>query len=159
MPQVPLRLERQPDLRISSRQRLEQERRVRTDAATALDDGIEPLKRNVHASRRLDLRDAERFEELRVAPETLADFSHRWRVTELALFGSVLRADFREDSNVDVLVTFEPDAQWNLFDLTTMQQKLAEVFGRPVDLVEEAALRNPYRREAILRAKHTLYAA
>ena len=64
MPQVPLRLERQPDLRIPSRQRLEQERRVRTDAATALDDGIEPLKRNVHASRRLDLRDAERFEEL-----------------------------------------------------------------------------------------------
>ncbi len=73
--------------------------------------------------------------------------------------GSVLRADFREDSDVDVLVTFEPDAQWSLFDLTTMQQELAEAFGRPVDLVEEAALRNPYRREAILRAKQTLYAA
>ncbi len=97
--------------------------------------------------------------QLNVAPGTLADFSHCWRVTELALFGSVLRADFREDSDVDVLVTFEPDAQWSLFDLTTMQQELAEAFGRPVDLVEEAALRNPYRREAILRAKQTLYAA
>ncbi|MEO7132778.1 MAG: nucleotidyltransferase domain-containing protein [Vicinamibacterales bacterium] len=74
-------------------------------------------------------------------------------------FGSVLRADFRADSDVDVLVTFEPNAQWSLFALTTMQQELADTFGRPVDLVEEAALRNPFRRQAILRAKRTLYAA
>jgi len=96
---------------------------------------------------------------LNVAPEQLAEFSRRWKVTELALFGSVLRADFRADSDVDVLVTFEPNAQWSLFDLTTMQQELADAFGRPVDLVEEAALRNPFRRQAILRAKQTLYAA
>ena len=96
---------------------------------------------------------------LNVAPEKLAEFSRRWKVTELALFGSVLRADFRAESDVDVLVTFEPDAQWSLFDLTTMQQELADTFGRSVDLVEEAALRNPYRRQAILRAKQTLYAA
>ncbi len=67
---------------------------------------------------------------LSVTPEELADFSRRWKVTELALFGSVLRADFRADSDVDVLVTFEPDAQWSLFDLTTMQQELADTFGR-----------------------------
>ena len=63
------------------------------------------------------------------------------------------------DNDVDVLVTFEPDARCSLFDLTTMQQELADAFGRPVDLVEEAALRNPFRRLAILRAKQTLYAA
>ena len=96
---------------------------------------------------------------LKVAPENLADFSRRWKVTELALFGSVLRADFRADSDVDVLVTFAPDARWSLFDLATMQQELADTFGRSVDLVEEAALRNPFRRQAILRSKQTLYAA
>lgn len=96
---------------------------------------------------------------LNVAPEKLAEFSRRWKVTELALFGSVLRADFGADSDVDILVTFEPDAQWSLFDLATMQQELADMFGRPVDLVEEAALRNPFRRQAILRGKRTLYAA
>lgn len=96
---------------------------------------------------------------LNVAPEKVAEFSRRWKVTELALFGSVLRADFRADSDVDILVTFEPDARWNLFDLATMQQELADAFGRPVDLVEEAALRNPFRRQAILRGKRTLYAA
>lgn len=96
---------------------------------------------------------------LALAPGVLARFARRWKVTELAIFGSAARADFRDDSDVDVLVSFEPDAQWSLFDLATMQQELAEVFERPVDLVEEAALRNPFRRRAILRTKQTLYAA
>ncbi len=94
-----------------------------------------------------------------IAPEKLAAFCRRWEVTELALFGSALRADFRGDSDVDVLVSFAPDAKWSLFDLTAIQQELADMFGRKVDLVEEAALRNPYRRKAILDAKQTLYAA
>ena len=96
---------------------------------------------------------------LAVPSARLADFSRRWKVTELALFGSGLRSDFHEKSDVDVLVTFEPGAPWSLFDLATMRQELVEIFGRPVDLVEEAALRNPYRRRSILGAKHVLYAA
>ena len=64
MPEIPLRLERQPDLRIPTRQRLEQECRVGADTATALDDGVEPLEGDVHASGGLDLGDAERFKEL-----------------------------------------------------------------------------------------------
>ncbi len=96
---------------------------------------------------------------LTVAPEALADFSERWKVRELALFGSAVRDDFRPDSDVDVLVSFTADAQWSLFDLTTMQQELVELFGRPVDLVEEGALRNPYRRRSILNGKRVLYAA
>jgi len=93
------------------------------------------------------------------APEQIADFCCRWKIAELALFGSVLRADFRNDSDVDVLVSFDERGDWSLLDLATMQQELADMFGRSVDLVEEAALRNPYRRRAILESKQILYAA
>ena len=64
VPQVPLRLQRQPDLRVPACQRLEQERGVGADGPAALDDGVEPLKRNVHPVCRLDLRHSKRFEEL-----------------------------------------------------------------------------------------------
>ena len=70
-----------------------------------------------------------------------------------------MREDFRPDSDVDVLVSFEVGAGWSLLDLVTMQEELAVIFGRPVDLVEEAALRNPYRRAAILKSRQVVYAA
>jgi hypothetical protein len=89
----------------------------------------------------------------------IADFSRRWRVAELALFGSVLRDDFRPDSDVDILVTFEPGAPWTLWDLSAMRQELEEIFGRGVDLVEKMGLRNPFRRHAILSNQHLIYAA
>lgn len=96
---------------------------------------------------------------LTVPREDIADLCRRWKVAELAFFGSVMREDFRPDSDVDVLVTFEPLANWSLLDLVTMQEQLATLLGRPVDLVEEPALRNPYRRSAIRQSKHVLYAA
>ena len=89
----------------------------------------------------------------------IGEFCRRWRITELALFGSILRSDFRADSDVDVLVTFAADAMWSLFDLVEMRDELRELFGREVDLVEGAALRNPYRRHAILREKEVIFAA
>jgi len=70
-----------------------------------------------------------------------------------------MREDFRPDSDVDVLVTFDPNADWSLFDLVTMQDELGVILSRRVDLLEEAALRNPYRRSTILQSKHILYAA
>ena len=96
---------------------------------------------------------------LTIDRERLADFCRKWRVTELSFFGSVLRDDFRPDSDVDVLVSFEPNAGWTLLDLVSMQQEIADVLGRSVDLVEGAALRNPYRRSAILKSKQVVYAA
>ncbi len=87
----------------------------------------------------------------------LADFCQRWKVTELALFGSVLRDDFRPDSDVDILVSFYPDARWSLFDLVKMQDELKILFGREVDLVERAGLRNPFRRRAILSSMQVVY--
>lgn len=75
------------------------------------------------------------------------------------MFGSVARGEARADSDVDVLVTFDPDAPWSLMDIVRMQDELREIFGRKVDLVEEPAIRNPYRRRTILRDKKVLYAA
>ncbi len=89
----------------------------------------------------------------------LGDFCRKWQVRELSLFGSALREDFRDDSDVDVLVSFEPHAAWSLLDLVTMQEELEALVGRHVDLVEQEALRNPYRRAAILNSKRVLYAA
>jgi predicted nucleotidyltransferase len=88
----------------------------------------------------------------------LEAFRRRWRVASLALFGSVVREDFRPDSDVDVLVTFDDGAGWSLADMVRMKDELTDIFGRDVDLVEERALRNPFRRRAILREKEVLLA-
>ena len=66
----------------------------------------------------------------------IAEFCRKWRIAEFSLFGSVLRDDFRPDSDVDVLVPFDPDAGWSLFDLVDMQEELTTLCGRDVDVVE-----------------------
>jgi uncharacterized protein len=91
--------------------------------------------------------------------DKIAEFCSRWRIAELALFGSVLRDDFRPDSDVDVLVTFDPNAGWSLFDLVDMREELTTLFGRDIDLVEADGLRNPFRRRAILRSKEVIHVA
>jgi len=96
---------------------------------------------------------------LTVPRDAIADFCRRWRVTEFALFGSAVRDDFGPQSDVDVLVRFEADAGWSLFDLVTMQDELADLFGRKVHLVEAEGLRNPFRREEILRTREIVYAS
>jgi hypothetical protein len=94
-----------------------------------------------------------------VSDDRIADFCRRWKITEMSVFGSIVREDFHPDSDIDVLVSFEADAGWGLVDLVTMQDDLAALLGRPVDLIEEAALRNPYRRAAILESRQLVYAA
>jgi len=92
----------------------------------------------------------------------LATFCGRWKVTELAAFGSILRADFDPDSDIDLLVSFAPDARWSLFDLVTMQEELQAVLGREVDLVEREAVErseNYIRRKSILGSLEVIYAA
>lgn len=96
---------------------------------------------------------------LDVPPERLREFCERWKVAELALFGSAARGDMTPDSDVDLAVTFRPDAGVSLFDFASMQLELEELFGRPVDLVEKASIRNPFRRKSILRDLTILYAA
>jgi predicted nucleotidyltransferase len=86
-------------------------------------------------------------------------FCRKWRIREFALFGSVLRDDFGPESDIDVLVSFEPDAPWSLWDLVDMHEELKELLGREVDVVDKEALRNPFRRHAILTTKQVIYAA
>jgi len=95
-----------------------------------------------------------------VPKDRIADFCRRWKITEFALFGSVLRDDFQPDSDVDVLVNFAEDARWSLFDLVSMQEELSVIFGREVDLVSRRGIehsRNPIRREAILSSAEVVY--
>jgi predicted nucleotidyltransferase len=92
-----------------------------------------------------------------ISRSKLADFCQRWKITEFALFGSVLRDDFRPDSDVDVLVSFAADAQWGLFELVEMEDELKTLFGRDVDIVERDGLRNPFRRRSILSSMEVVY--
>lgn len=91
--------------------------------------------------------------------KTIERFCRKWGVAEFALFGSVLREDFRPDSDVDVLVTFQPGRGVNFSNRVEIQDELEGLFGRRVDLVVSEALRNPFRRSAILRTREVLYAA
>ena len=82
--------------------------------------------------------------------EKLEEFCRRWKITEVALFGSVLRNDFGLDSDIDLLARFDPEARWSIFDHMGMEDELTEIFGRKVDLVSRLALdesRNPYRKK------------
>jgi predicted nucleotidyltransferase len=97
-----------------------------------------------------------------VPKEKIADFCRRWKIAELALFGSALRDDFRPDSDVDVLVSFAKDAHWNLFDLVEMREELQSIFGREVDLVSRQGIErspNYVRRQAILSSAEAVYVA
>ena len=94
-----------------------------------------------------------------VPKERISAFCLKWKVKEFALFGSVLRDDFGPHSDVDVLITLEPDAPWSLYDWVDMIDELRQIFGRDVDLVEKTAIQNPFRRANILRSHKVLYAA
>jgi predicted nucleotidyltransferase len=96
---------------------------------------------------------------IEVPRERIEAFCRKWKISELALFGSVLRDDFRPDSDVDVLVTFAPDARHSLFDVSDMHEELREMFGREVDLVQKKLIENPFIRHHVLATYQTLYAA
>jgi len=96
---------------------------------------------------------------INVYRKQIIDFCQKWKVKEFAIFGSFLREDFNENSDVDVLVSFFQEAHHSLFDLVEMQEELKTIFGREVDLVEKEGLKNPFRREAILKNREVLYAA
>ena len=97
-----------------------------------------------------------------IDPEKVAAFCQRWKIVELSLFGSVLRDDFRPDSDVDVLVTFAPEADWSLYDHMAMEEELSAAVGRKVDLFSRRAIErsaNWIRRQAILESAEPFYVA
>ena len=90
--------------------------------------------------------------------QRIGEFCRRWQVSELALFGSVLRDDFRPDSDVDVLVEFLPGTRREFVDFEDMAAELAAIFGRRVDVVPKRGLR-PRLREEVLGSAKVVYAA
>ena len=95
--------------------------------------------------------------DLTVPEAQIASFCRQHAVRELALFGSATRDDFRPDSDVDVLIDFEPTARVGLIELERMRQELHLLFKREVDLVTRNGL-NPRLKDEILRSARVLYA-
>jgi predicted nucleotidyltransferase len=102
--------------------------------------------------------------QLKIALPTdeIAAFCRRWRITELSVFGSVLRDDFRPESDVGFLVTFALEARTTLLDLVEMEEELAALLGRDVDIVSRRGVersKNWIRRQAILGSADPIYVA
>jgi len=93
-----------------------------------------------------------------IPKDDIADFCRRYNIREIRLFGSILREDFGAESDVDVLVEFEPDAQIGFIALGRMRRKLSAIFQRPVDLVPRDGLK-PHIREAVLSSAQVVYAS
>jgi len=88
-------------------------------------------------------------------------FCRKWKVRELSVFGSYLRDDFRPDSDIDFLADYEDDAEWDLFDDLAMQEELAAIVGRPVDIIDRFAIEqdgNRFLKREILSTAEPVYA-
>lgn len=99
---------------------------------------------------------------LPIPSEEIAKFCRRWRIRELALFGSALRDDFSSDSDLDFLVDFEQDTDWGLLEHIQMQQELEALVQRGVDLItRRALLRSPnwLLRQEILKTARVVFPA
>ena len=93
--------------------------------------------------------------------EKITTFCQKWQLTELALFGSVLRDDFRPDSDIDVMVQFNPDAHPTFSTLDKMETELKTIFDRDIDLITRQGIessRNYLRRHEILSSAQVIYA-
>jgi uncharacterized protein len=92
----------------------------------------------------------------------ITEFCDRWQVIEFSLFGSVLRDDFRTDSDVDVMVEFSPDAHPTFTTLEQMEEDLQQIFHRDIDLITRQGIettRNYLRRQEILSSAQIIYVA
>ena len=92
--------------------------------------------------------------------EQLSQFCRERGIAQLELFGSALREDFRDDSDVDLLCTLRPDVKCGLFEWIALKFEFERFFRRPVDLVSRWAIersQNPYRKHAIFSTAVPLY--
>jgi len=97
---------------------------------------------------------------IEIPRKQIAEFCQRWRISEFALFGSVLRDDFDPESDVDILITFSPGADWSLLDHLQMEKELADLLARKIDLFSKRAVEqshNLFRRREILDTAEVVY--
>jgi uncharacterized protein len=100
------------------------------------------------------------YDRLTISPQQLSEFCQRRQISELALFGSIIREDFRSDSDIDILVTFMPNIKLSLLDLVDMQYELEDLSHRPVDLITKKSVINStnwIRRKEILNTAQVIY--
>ena len=97
---------------------------------------------------------------LSIPRRLVAEFCQANGIARLAIFGSALREDFGQESDIDVLVSFKEDVHHTLFDMSRMEAELKEIFGREVDLVSQRGIEsssNHLRRKAILESAEPVY--
>ncbi|MCD4685861.1 MAG: nucleotidyltransferase family protein [Anaerolineae bacterium] len=94
--------------------------------------------------------------QITIPTRALIAFCERYPIRKLSLFGSVLRDDFTPESDIDVLVEFMPDSGVTFLDMVLMQDELAGILGRDVDLLTPNAL-SSYFRDRVLAAAETVY--
>jgi len=82
-----------------------------------------------------------------------------YNIKELSIFGSSLRDDFNEESDVDFLIEFKESDKISLLDIVNIQLYFEKIINRKVDIVEPASLTNPFRRKSILDNREIIYAA
>ncbi len=90
--------------------------------------------------------------------DKIADICRKYQVKELSVFGSAARGDLRPDSDLDLLVEFQPEASLGLFEFAGMEEELAVAVGRKVDLVSKRGLK-PRVRPSVLRDAIVIYPA
>lgn len=98
--------------------------------------------------------------QMEIPIERIAELCDRWQITEFALFGSVLRDDFRPNSDINVLVSFAPTARRGLTETLQIRDELGALFSRPVDLLVKATIErsdNWLRRQNILNTARVIY--
>jgi predicted nucleotidyltransferase len=97
---------------------------------------------------------------LGLTSQEIVNFCQQWGITKMALFGSILRDDFRADSDIDLLITFAPSVRQGLLTLAKIKHELESRLQRPVDLIPEASVQtsdNWIRRREILSTAQTIY--
>lgn len=100
--------------------------------------------------------------QINVVKEDIAAFCQRNHIRSFAFFGSVLRDDFGPDSDVDILVEFEPANEPGLMELIAIENELSKILGRKADMVERRAVeksKNYIRRRHVLQSVEAVYVA
>jgi len=89
-----------------------------------------------------------KYHDVEIPSEKIAEFCNKWKI-----------GDFGPESDLDFLISFESEADWDLWDLVRLREELISIVGREVDIVFREALRNPYRRKEILLHREIIHAA
>jgi predicted nucleotidyltransferase len=91
--------------------------------------------------------------------EDIVNICKKYCIIELSLFGSSIRDDFNDNSDIDILVSFDNSSNINLFDIMNLEKEFSQLLKREVDIVEKEALKNPIRKNKILSTREVIYAA